>query len=40
MNDSVLRLIPVIVFFAGLMGVGIYVQRQSADAKAQNFSKE
>ena len=40
MSDSVLRLIPVIVFFAGVMGVGIYVQRRSADAKAQNFSKE
>ena len=40
MNDSLLRLIPVIIFFVGLMGIGVWVQKKSADAKAENFSKE
>ena len=40
MSDSVLRIIPVVVFFVLLMGIGVYVQKKSADAKAKNFSKE
>lgn len=40
MSDSMLRLIPVIAFFVILMGIGVYIQRRSKDAKAANFSKE
>jgi len=38
--DYVLMLAPVFIFFIALLGMGFYVQRTSADAKAKNFSKE
>ena len=38
--DAFLRLSPVFVFFIVLLGLGFYIQKTSADAKAANFSKE
>lgn len=38
--DAVLRMVPIAVFFVLLMGIGVYVQRKSADAKAKDFSNE
>ena len=38
--DNFLMLAPVFVFFILLLGMGFYVQKTSADAKAKNFSKE
>ena len=40
MMNTVLILIPVIAFFALMLGIGFYIQKVSADAKAANFSKE
>jgi sodium/pantothenate symporter len=38
--DAFLRLSPVFIFFIILLGMGFYIQKTSADAKAENFSKE
>ena len=40
MSDNLIRLIPVLAFFVVTIGLGIYIQKRSADAKAKNFSKE
>ena len=40
MSDNLIRLIPVLAFFVITIGLGIYIQKRSADAKAKNFSKE
>ena len=38
--NGVLILIPVVAFFVLMLGIGFYIQKASADAKAANFSKE
>ena len=38
--DAVLRMTPIAMFFVLLMGIGVYVQRKSADAKVKDFSNE
>ncbi len=40
MSAGVIRMLPVIIFFVVLLGLGFYIQRTSADSKAENFSKE
>ena len=38
--DVFMRMAPVVIFFVILLGMGLYIQKKSSDAKAQNFSKE
>ncbi|MGL4791552.1 MAG: sodium/pantothenate symporter, partial [Anaerotignaceae bacterium] len=38
--DAFLRISPVFVFFVILLGVGFYIQKTSADARAENYSKD
>ncbi len=38
--DVFMRMAPVVIFFIVLLGMGLYIQKKSSDAKAQNFSKE
>ncbi len=40
MTNTVMILIPVVVFFILMLGVGFYIQKISAHAKSKNFSKE
>ena len=40
MSNNTQMMLPIIIFFVGLMGVGIYFQKRSEDAKAKDFSKE
>lgn len=40
MSNSTLILLPVAAFFILMLGIGFYIQKKSADAKAANFSKE
>lgn len=38
--DSFLMLSPVFIFFIALLGMGFYIQKTSADARAENYSKD
>ncbi|MCI1930569.1 MAG: sodium/pantothenate symporter [Clostridia bacterium] len=38
--NAFLRLSPVFVFFVILLGLGFYIQKTSADARAKNYSKD
>lgn len=40
MSNSMLMLTPIALFFVLMLGIGFYIQKKSADAKAADFSKE
>ena len=40
MSSTIQMLAPVIIFFVILLAMGFYVQKKSADARAENYSKD
>ena len=40
MSDAIMRMVPVVIFFVVLMGMGFWIQKRSADAAAKDFSNE
>ena len=39
MSDAIMRMVPVVIFFVVLMGMGFWIQKRSADAAAKDFFK-